>query len=292
MERAGRSDLQYLADISLETMFSGNFSASVAEVLATSTDIVRTEQYMDFITNRRFRSTLLCHKGRILKRNMQADVLKEGWLVSSFKYPEGFSDYDLSKRDSLQFTSQSGMILTTADPVALALLQVQLENGNAPMRVKDLAVATLEKLKKAKHVFGAGEEKNIETLVAMLALRYIFMGANHFYAEPMQYALSVSKKPQLSKLLRYQAANQDWVTGPKMQCVNIELFDKFFMKYIDGTNDAKALADLLMPHFKSKELFMNDSGVPLEDMNVVKERLAPVVEGTLKRYVELGLLEK
>jgi len=63
-ERAGIHGLQYLGESDFGTMLTSKFPKEVAETLSKiNKNIVSTEQYMDFLRNRQFRQTLLCHKG-------------------------------------------------------------------------------------------------------------------------------------------------------------------------------------------------------------------------------------
>jgi SAM-dependent methyltransferase len=80
MAQANNSGLQYLADANLPSMFLGNMPAKVAQQLSTVKDIVRLEQHMDFIYNRRFRATLLCKGGIKLNRNLSMDNIKQFYL--------------------------------------------------------------------------------------------------------------------------------------------------------------------------------------------------------------------
>ena len=57
-------------------MYLGNFPQNARDTLGQITDIVRQEQYLDFLTNRRFRSTLLCHAGVELSRDVSSDRLQ------------------------------------------------------------------------------------------------------------------------------------------------------------------------------------------------------------------------
>lgn len=70
IQNAHNNNLQYLSDCNVFTMYLGNMPTKVAEKLRDINDIVRTEQYMDFITNLRFRSTLLCHNNIKLNRSI------------------------------------------------------------------------------------------------------------------------------------------------------------------------------------------------------------------------------
>jgi len=66
IERADRHGLQYLGEADFSTMLTSGFPKEVNETLGRiSQNIIHTEQYMDFIRNRFFRQTLLCHKWEV-----------------------------------------------------------------------------------------------------------------------------------------------------------------------------------------------------------------------------------
>src|SRR5262249_34675400 len=61
---AGSWGLQYLGEAAFREMLTEHFPPDVGQTLRLlAPDLVQTEQYMDFLRNRRFRQTLLCHKG-------------------------------------------------------------------------------------------------------------------------------------------------------------------------------------------------------------------------------------
>ena len=69
-------------------MLVSNFPPEVAQTLQrVATDIVRMEQYMDFVRNRLFRQTLLVHQGAPIRRNLDGRVVK-GLLLTSASEPE------------------------------------------------------------------------------------------------------------------------------------------------------------------------------------------------------------
>jgi len=292
MARAGAKGLQYLADTSLDMMFSGNLPADVAKQLAASDDIVRTEQYMDYITNRRFRNTLLCHKDRILNRNIQPPVLQDGYVISQFSFPEGFENHDIASQQPVEFKTPGGMTLTSNQSLCLALMQVLKETKSAPVSVKDVFARVEEKCLKA-NIFKPGQDQKIvEEQTGLQILRYIFLGGIAFVLHPFHRVSVVSKKPMISKLVRHQAANQGWVSGGKQESVIIDPLDTKLIPYIDGTHDEAALNALMLPHFTSNEISMNENGQPIGNLAIIQERLANIIPDKLQRYAALGLLEK
>jgi len=292
MERAGQRGLQYVADVDLEKMFTGNLPTATAEILATSNDIVRTEQYMDFIYDRRFRSTLLCHNDRILNRNIDHTILLQGFLTSRFTYPADFKDHDISSNQSLPFPTPGGMTLNSSDPVVLAMLQIFMELQPQPIRIADLAERVQEKLRKAKSPLPQGDKTALENVLCTHALRNIFLGAMHFYLQDMPFIATVSEKPMLSALARNQAGRQGWITTQRQEAITLTIFDKVFIPHVDGTHSVKELEGILLPYFKSKALVMNDNNAPVTDIAVIKAKIPDIVKFTLQRFAELGLLVK
>ncbi|MGV2432223.1 MAG UNVERIFIED_CONTAM: class I SAM-dependent methyltransferase [Rickettsiaceae bacterium] len=70
MKSAAEHKLQYLGDARLPSMYIGNLPQKAQAKMAEINDIVRSEQYMDFITNRRFRCTILCNQNGKINRNL------------------------------------------------------------------------------------------------------------------------------------------------------------------------------------------------------------------------------
>jgi hypothetical protein len=69
-----RQGLDYFADAEPQTMFVSNHGAKVAEPLLkeAGNDQVLMEQYLDFLTNRSFRRSLLIHAGEKKGREVPA----------------------------------------------------------------------------------------------------------------------------------------------------------------------------------------------------------------------------
>jgi methyltransferase-like protein/2-polyprenyl-3-methyl-5-hydroxy-6-metoxy-1,4-benzoquinol methylase len=290
MAIADKNNLQYLAETSLEKMYSGNFSSEIAEVLATSNDIVRTEQYMDYIYDRRFRSTLLCHKDRILNRKLNSGLLMEGQLLSRFTMPEGFAAHNLENKTSLKFTAPTGMVLTTDDTFIHAMLQILSEQKNSPMKTGDLVRQVHGRLKKIAHPVAQRDEAVLADMLCQYAMRYLFIGGMYFYMYDMPFTTTIAGKPKVSELARYQARTQAWIANQRQDHLTLAPFDAVLIRHLDGNNDMDALVSLIMPHFQSKELQMNENNAVVEDMTVVEQRMPKFIQQALERYAMLGLL--
>ncbi len=292
MALASKNKLQYLAETSLEKMFSGNFAPEISSVLATSNDIVRTEQYMDYIYDRRFRSTLLCHSDRILSRNIKSTLMLDGDVFNRFTFPQGFEKHDFSKVAPLAFNAATGMTLTTDDSMALAIMQeLQKSNGNT-VAVKTIVKNVIDTLKKLKHPAGLAPQDVAEDNICQMLMRYLFIGGIYYYLQPHGYVTEVSKKPTAFALAQYQATTQDWITNLRQEHISITPFDNKLLANLDGTRDVAALIKVLLPFFATQELVMNEANTPVTDMKQIETQLPSFIAAALQRYANLAMLAK
>lgn len=292
MAMATKNNLQYLAETSLEKMFSGNFPTEIAQVLATSNDIVRTEQYMDYIYDRRFRSTLLCHADRILHRNLNADEIIDGYLLNRFTFPAEFDTIDMANPGTWHFPTAAGLTLTTSDPVALSLLKQLKASGGETINIRKLIKLTTESLKKNKHPAVKRPEQELQSSFCQMLMRYLFTGGIYYYLEPLPYTTQVSAKPATSGLARAQAQTQNWISSQRQEHITISTFDNKLIPLLDGTSTVASLPKKLLPYFETGELVMNDLNQPITDMKTIESRLPEFITSSLERYAALALLVK
>ena len=82
VEHARQHDLQYLIESDLMTVLPNKFSAEAVEGLqAMARDAIELEQYMDFLRNRMFRQTLLCHGDLPLSRILGPEGIQRCYVT-------------------------------------------------------------------------------------------------------------------------------------------------------------------------------------------------------------------
>src|SRR5262249_52190641 len=102
-------------------MLAGNYPPEVQSVLQVlSPDAIHLEQYMDFLRNRMFRQTLLCHKGVPLVHQVRADVLT-GLYVASAAQPAG-GKTDVRSTEVEKFQAPGGSAVSSGQPIFKAAL--------------------------------------------------------------------------------------------------------------------------------------------------------------------------
>lgn len=283
MDKAMANNLQYLGDSSIATMFAGNFPKETSEILmGAGSDIVRVEQYMDFIRNRRFRSTLLCHKDVKLNRNLNSEKLKDFYVTSYMKSDVGANDIDLTSNKEVSFTSPGGCNVISAHPAVISSLSY-LSGQKKPVAVKDL-------LQEVKKRLPSGNEEVIESLVLENLLRVVLGDGASLSSFPATYTCDISEKPKVSELTRYQATYSGWVTTQKSTRVNVDMFTKVIFQYLNGDNDVNAVVDHMIKHVNKNDFTLNEDGKKVEDKSKIKEKVELLTRKSLESFVNNGLL--
>src|SRR5690606_14857942 len=80
--------------------------------------IISTEQYLDYIMNRAFRKTLICHKDIKLNRTLDPAKVKDFYFTSTFR-PDMQND-DTNKNE-MAFKSLNNSRLIAKDPVSISV---------------------------------------------------------------------------------------------------------------------------------------------------------------------------
>lgn len=120
VDRARQRRLKYLGDARFHLMYDQRYSPEVREALRQSGDVVVYEQYLDFLSGRAFRETLLCREEIQLNRAIAPEVVTR-LCVEARSAPASDSP-DLRSRAPEQFISPSGVRITLTAPIAKAAL--------------------------------------------------------------------------------------------------------------------------------------------------------------------------
>ncbi|MGD8938530.1 MAG: class I SAM-dependent methyltransferase, partial [Gammaproteobacteria bacterium] len=136
-ERAKENNLQYLGESDFFTMINNRLPEEVSQTLEKiSPDIIRREQYMDFLRNRFFRQTLLCHNHHALKRDISSEVLKQMLIASPLKPEPELVDFSPNKNQI--FRSPNGFTINTDFPLTKAALTILSKNWPSAMHINTL----------------------------------------------------------------------------------------------------------------------------------------------------------
>jgi len=243
-ERADELGLRYLGESAFSVMMTSNFSKQVTETLKqVANDIIRTEQYMDFLRNRTFRQTLLCRKDIPLKRNLSPDDMTRFFIGSSAKPvpADGGAGENANKPE--KFATPTGASITPGHPLTKAAF-----HHLAQTWPQSAAFDTL--LEEAAKRGGLPWDKdNAATYRKVLSadmLTALTAGLIELRLTQLDFVTRVSDKPVASELAREQATKGRQVTNQRHEPTNLDDVNQHLIKLLDGKTDRAAMLDALL----------------------------------------------
>ncbi|MBC2714110.1 MAG: methyltransferase domain-containing protein [Desulfobacteraceae bacterium] len=288
IERAGKHDLQYLADASFSMMFHNDFSEEVNLTLENvSHDIIQKEQYMDFLRNRQFRQTLLCKKERELKRNLDSESLT-GLLVSSATTPETGS-IDLTHGQMQKFQTSEGRFIETDNPVIKASLKILKQHWPRTIPFEALLDKCVVEMTEA-----LGED----SIIDQDWKRELGRGLLHCFASSAinlnswqgKFTECVSSKPKVSDLTIYQLNHRQSIVNQRHETVNTDALAMHLIPMLDGTKNKEEMLNHLTDLAENKTLTVSQYDLPLTDPEKIRQSMAQSIDNMLLSLAHAALL--
>lgn len=279
-EQIAEFGLQYVSDAHFQTTLAGNLPPHVARTLQKIVkDNIALEQYLDFLYNRTFRQSLLCHAGATL--NVQVTPARlEKFFISSMTQPAN-PDLQLDQPRPEQFRASDGNTLTTDHPLAQAAMLHLAEVWPQAISLKALLAAARNRLNGAAP--GKESAREIEILGATLLKGY---SSSKTLVQFHRYAPSIKTKvgpqPVASPVARLQVKDGPKVTNLRHERVSLAGATYHLLPYLDGDHTHAALLDILQKKMENNEL-------QLKEQDRAKS-LAEVLGIELQRLARAALL--
>ena len=281
---AGAAGLDYLGDTALEVMFARNFPEPVAKVLASADDAVRTEQYMDFIANRRFRTSLFCRRSVTLKRNIDSGRIVDFHLGSRMA-PVDPGLFDLTMDKTEKFTTPNGVEISTTNRYATALFVEIAGLGGRVVSAESLIRDAARRLPN-----DAAAADRIRTELVTIGLRLVFGGVLSLNSEPSAFAATVSAKPVAFPVAREVAKKSDWAPNLNHRKVNLGPGERVLLVACDGTRDLAQLRGVVADAVARGELNLSVDGGPAPDSARAGKAIEEWVGNVLANLARSGML--
>jgi methyltransferase-like protein len=286
VQRARDRELQYLGESWFHTTVHDLPPAIQATVQEISTDLLRMEQYLDFIRNRTFRRTLLCHQGVTLNRSPPPEMLAT-FHASALARPLS-AQPEVRSSAVEQFRADSdgtGPTVSVSLPILKAALVCLFEAWPRALAFNDLWTAIGERLGPA-----AGAESNGRTLLAEGLLYCYLSNLVALHVHPPTFAQEPGPRPTASPLARLQAATATRVTNLRHRLVNLSDLERVVLPHLDGNHDREALLEVLAAAAANGVLAIEADGQRLQASAPMRGLLAEPLENGLRRLAALALL--
>jgi methyltransferase-like protein len=242
---------------------------------------------MDFLRNRTFRQTLLCHKDLALKRNLgAADV--QGLLVASAATPKP-EPVDLGPGKKQLFQTIDGPQVKTDYPLTKAALKILKNHWPRAIGFGALAHEATSCLRPSAAVNDGEEQQSIKVLCQDLLQCYT-ANVVEFHTWQADFVTEISKTPLASKLAAYQANNGSLVVNQRHELVKLDPVSKELVKVLDGTRNRDELLEYLAQCVAKGALVLEESGRKITETKKIKDTLEAAMEKAMSTLASSALL--
>ncbi|MFO0959326.1 MAG: methyltransferase regulatory domain-containing protein [Isosphaeraceae bacterium] len=288
MDLARAHGLQFLDEAKVANLFDGLPHHSQATVEHWSPDPLAREQYIDFLTNRTFRRSLLSHAGCRRFRPLSADSI-ERMFIGTDVMPIS-DEPDVASDAAEEFGRPAGLAnLTTNNPLLKAAL-VSLA-GVRPNSLKfgDLWERVRCRLGERLGIL-LGEEDGPSMLREAL-LRCFQSNLVELSLRPPRFAESPGGYPRGYPLAVAQAERDARITNLRRRTVVVEDFDRLTLAQLDGKRGLEDIARAMASAIFRGDFTLSDADGPIRDINRLEAIAADELPASLERLARMALIE-
>ena len=259
MENASKHGLSYLGESHLTSMYLGNQTKEAEEILKGTNDIIRQEQYMDFLSNRRFRTSLLVKNSTQVERELLPKYLDGLYLQPKFGLKEPLADKDVLDIDTLDLVSSVNSDVT-AKITGKYICQCYI----ALLKSSPVQLTNKEMVDRAHK---NNKESKIEDIRAQwdsIVLQLVFRGIITIAAEKPNMVSSISEKPCVFDVARFQGLDANVVPTLFHDSVKLSDDQRLILQYVNGKNTLDQIISSVKHHIDQGELTLSADGKLLD----------------------------
>ena len=287
VSRASAKGLRYVG----EAWYHSRTDSLPEEVRDTlqgvSDDVVALEQYLDFLNNRPFRRTVLCHAERDVPRRPAPEAL---WKlhVTGLAAPVSESP-DLSGEGTEEFRAEA-TVISTNQPFTKTLLADLYQSWPRAVPVQSVLFRLQQQLyneptKRAEFLRTAPSQL-YETL-----LRFWLSHVVALHVCPPAFTLEPGERPRATPLARYQArTNSKRFFNLRHQPVPLEGLDQLLVGMLDGTRDREQLANEVADQVVAGALELTHNGEPVRQRDLALGYARAHVDPSLRSLARKAML--
>lgn len=271
---AGVHGLGYLGECEFSSMIAENYGSELAEGLRArgGTDLVASEQWLDILTGRTFRQSLLIAGERMAGVNRA--LTPESIERLHFVLPSG----GVLKRDGDITT------FSLADGRSITSTFTNVGTMFNKMTAAHPGSSSLDSLSA-----GAGDQARAEMRDALY--RMAMSGMVFLQSEPVNCATKAGEKPLASLIARADAeAGSAFTTNARHESVGLDAGALVLLPLMDGTHDTMALDTALFEAAQQGKLSFARDGAPVTESKALKALVNEHLPNSISGITGAGLL--
>lgn len=265
--------LQFLSEVDAFWTES-NLRPEIAAKLDELDDVVKREQFADFIKGRPFRSSLICRASISLDRGPKAEILRSFYLASQVE-PAPSTPNAGGSETAANFRSVEGNEFSVASPLTGTILTLLHSAWSRCIALEEL-------LDNASRITGLFDQASIDAALDEL-LGLFKKGYVYLHRFKPEFPVEPSERPTASRFAQWQI---------RKKCADITALSGMNLK---PDSDLMNLLLLLCDGSRTRPQLLDEMArrvqVPGEQREAFLRELPEIVEQKLIDFARLGLLE-
>jgi len=280
---AASAGLRYLSR-SIFSLDELRLSSDFRDVISQfGPDVVRREQYVDFVLYRSFRQSLLCHAGLKTHGSPLPEAIRSLHLVAMAR-PENPAP-DLRTQAREPFLTFHGDRLSVDEPLLKSALLALHRLWPRSTGFEDLWASTLELLGRSE---ATADSNRAEFAMKLLQCHVMRLLNVHTFEPPI--ATEPGERPRTGALARRNAARGERVVSLRNHISVLEEIDGLVLPLLDGSRDQAAVVGELAQAVEAGKLNLESNGKPVTEPAAVHEALESIVRSSFLRLADQALL--
>ena len=242
--------LRYLGDSDVTTMLAAGLPGNaVATLDRIAPDLVRREQFLDFLSSRSFRHSLLVREGAALERKLTPARIV-ALRIAAPVAPDGLPADATSDR-AHTFRLSDGRTVDASPPIVKSALSVLAERWPLPIAFDELFERALARLGGAARDAHADRE-----LLAAELLRWYAAGAAELQREAPRFVLIAGEHPEAFSPARRDAQRGAGATvsaNLRHEPIVLDEDERALLPLLDGVRSRVEVAALRWPALPEAE---------------------------------------
>jgi methyltransferase-like protein len=279
-ELAAARGLQYLAEAQPSPLPHTVSAEACNTLLGLSQSLIQAEQYLDFVRNRTFRRSLLCHDHVELQRPPQGEAVTALYLAGPGRSAGRLNEAAAVGSEEFRGPDHS---VWTDYPALRAALRCLAEVWPAALAFDALWERVRARL---PHAGGDGDRRSLPQAL----LDCYLAGMVELHLRPPALAVEAGERPRASALAQFQAAAGQPLSNLRHRTVALDLFDRLVLQQLDGTRGRPALVEALAGLVASGAITVQQGGAAVHDPAAIREALRQSLGASLDRLAGSALL--
>ena len=242
---------------------------------------------MDFITNRRFRNTLLCHGNVAVDRQLN-DAMARNFTMSarvSTDRPLSKENLESEERITFYFNENKKKHVSTDSPALKAILYTFQETQINPLSFNEIVEQAYKKIDRI-------DKAKVEEALENNAISLFIRGMLELSLATGKYGKLDLNKPKLYRLALYQIRStpNEWIVNTMHNSISIDYFDRLVGQYMNGRKTVGQILEKLIESANSGEFSLATNENPITTQKDLEKALHSVVNQVINKFHKAALL--